>query len=399
MMKIKLLRRTLIFILASIFLVTSCSKKSAFDDIKELDSTKENHTWYYFTENSFKEIDLPQNAPKALEKPWTESIRISSMASVPDSSNSYEYNAFAVVNRLGILAISSDTATLFSDASIFPSDTADSLVFSNGTPVFYLFRSTFFNEGILSGSNSLLENYSVEKNSSVSLSRPFLVEFNPQSKISYPLVSYSNLKLSDNDQITGYFWNGKTWACSAKKIKEDKVEFSYFSWEPLAPLTELSPALNKDVFVFSSLTEDGYRKLNTPLLFEEAPVELKDLLTSIPKDFSFYITYRDNSGTSPISYYNEGTESITPLNANAQIAKRSGYIAALFEDGTTYLENTTTFTRTAFRLPKLPVGFSYGEFSIAGNYLYASWEENNFYKTIRSGFIKIDLDKVLSKQN
>ena len=201
MMKIKLLRRTLIFILASIFLVTSCSKKSAFDDIKELDSTKENHTWYYFTENSFKEIDLPQNAPKALEKPWTESIRISSMASVPDSSNSYEYNAFAVVNRLGILAISSDTATLFSDASIFPSDTADSLVFSNGTPVFYLFRSTFFNEGILSGSNSLLENYSVEKNSSVSLSRPFLVEFNPQSKISYPLVSYSNLKLSDNDQI------------------------------------------------------------------------------------------------------------------------------------------------------------------------------------------------------
>lgn len=398
MMKIKLLRNSLLFILTSI-LITSCSKKSAFDDIKELDSTKENHTWYYFTDTSFKEVDLPQNAPQSLEKPWTESVRISSMAPIPDTANYDSYNAFAVVNRLGILAISSDNVTLFSDASIFPQDTADSLVFCNGIPVFYLYRSTFFNEDILLEANSLLENNSFEQKISVSLSRPFLVEFNPQSNICYPLVSYSNLKLSDNDQITGYFWNGKTWACSVKEMKEDKVEFSYFCWEPIVPLTELSPALNKDVFIFSSLTEDGYRKLNTPLLFSEAPLELKDLLTAIPKDFSFYITYRNNSGTSPINYYNEGNESVTPLNANAQIAKRSGYIAALFEDGTTYLENTSTSAKTAFRLPKLPIGFSYGEFSIAGNYLYAAWEENNFYKTIRSGFIKVALDKVLSKQN
>ena len=40
---------------------------------------------------------------------------------------------------------------------------------------------------------------------------------------------------------------------------------------------------------------------------------------------------------------------------------------------------------------KLPEGFSYGEFTIQGHTLYASWEETDFYKTARSGFISVDL--------
>jgi hypothetical protein len=393
--------------LATLFF--SCGKKKqTSENIQEIDETKIDHSWYYFTNTNFEKIDLPQHAPRVLEKPWTESIRIASAASVPGTMQSDEYSAYAVVNRAGILACGESHAHLYCDTAIFSSDTADTLVFSDGKPVFYLYRSTFFNDAskpivssaVASAASSAAQAYTAQSSAggaSVSEARPFLVEFNPQGKVCYPLVSYSNLNLSDEDQITGYFWNGKTWACSAKKMLSDRVQFSYFYWEPLVSLTDLSPAITSNQLSFSPLTEQKYRDLNMPLLFRDAPAPLKALLASIPKDFCFYVTWRDNSGTSPLSYYQEGNDT-SPINAHALIADKAGYSAALFEDGTTYLaQNNSDKKVTAFRLPRLPAGYTYSDLAIAGNTLYAAWEESNFYKTGRAGFLTVDIAGVLSK--
>ena len=386
-------------ILASVIFIAfssfSCSKKKVEkeDSLMELRSVQKSHTWYYFTQNGFEKCDLPQKAPAVPEKPWTEAVRISSAGSVPAmDGGAYAYQAYALVNHGGILALKKDGMEFFSDVSIFASETADSLVFSKGVPIFYLYKSTFFNQ--------LKEPFSQPQESSQKPShRPFLVEFNPSSNLFFPLVSYENLHLSREDQITGYVWNGKTWACSAKRKPDaNRFEFSYFTWEPYVQLSELSPALNtEDMLLFNPSSEDEYKKLSLPKLYNSAPEKVKDLLSPIPSEFPFYLIWRDESGTTPLSYYQSGNGA-SPVSAHGIEAPLAGYIACVFADGTTYIKKTATDSQAvAFRLPLMPAGYNYGEVAIAGNYLYVAWEQTIFYKTGRSGFISVNLEDVLAQ--
>ena len=277
-MKRKQIFATVILVSAGLVLpLTSCSRsKKNRRALPELTPAQKNHVWYYFTDTSFSTIDLPQHAPEALEKPWTEAVRISSAGSVPSLDGaSYPYQAYALVNHAGILALKKDGMEFFSDASIFAGETADSLVFSKSVPVFYFYKSTFFNQLNEPFSKS---SETVQK----PMQRPFLVEFNPSAKLFFPLVSYENLHLAKEDQITGFVWNGKTWACSAKRKPDaNRFEFSYFTWEPYVQLSELSPALNtEDMLLFNSSTEDEYKKLILPKLYNSAPQKVKDLLSS-----------------------------------------------------------------------------------------------------------------------
>lgn len=367
-------------------LFASCSKKNSSQNLYEnLPTIQKKHSWFYFTENGFEKIDLPQNAPQVLEKAWTESIRISSAANLPYNKQN-SYSAYALVNRLGMIAFDGENAKLFTDNSIFSQDTASSIVFSDGIPLFYLYRSSFFNTKAF------------EQNQILQSARPFLIEFNPETKIFYPLVSYENLNLSETDQITDFFWDGKTWTCSAKKQISNGVEFSYFKWEPLVNLTDLNPALSSNYFSFSAITEDEFKKINMPKLFSDAPDDLKEILKFIPQNLTFYVSWRDTSGTSEKFYFQQGISNI-PLNANAAIISLSKYLAAIFEDGTSYIKQIEENKTVAFRLPRLPENFSYGEFVISKNTLYVAWEESNFYKTSRSGFISVDLENLFNAQN
>lgn len=376
-------------IVAALFglLFCSCSEKKAQLPVEgSVISTVKSHTWYAFTDSGFSKIDLPQKTDRILEKPWTEAVRISSAGSVISEKSGgakTPYGAYAIVNKKGLLAFSESTIDFYSDNSIFESDTADSLVYSGGMPVFYLFRSTFFNEN-LQASDTLHE------------SRPFLVEFNPSSKVFYPLVSYRNLKLNNDDQISGFFWNGETWACASKKIVSGGVEFSYFYWQPLVALADLNPAIGEETFLFNSMTEDDYKKINMPKFWNSAPAELRNLLSSIPEEYSFYVSWRDLSGTSPVSYCQTGISDFM-LNAHGGIAPESGFSFAVFSDGTTYVKKVgEEKVNCAFRLPLLPSGFSYGEVAVAGNTLYVAWEESSFFKTGRAGFIAVDLKAVMN---
>lgn len=389
MFKSSFLRKSLfVFCVGAIFV--SCSKKGgdagtasseqSLGDALELKAVQKNHQWYYFTENSFEKCELPQNSPETSELPWTETVRLTSAGTVPHGDSS---TAYALVNRLGMLTFTENGIDLHTDASIFSGVTADSIVFCEGNPVFYLYRSSFFNTDFEGSISNVVQP-----------SRPFLVEYDTRAKIFYPLVSYGNLGLDDEQQISGYFWDGKTWSCSAKKSEEGKrVEFTYFDWESKVPITELTPAISKKSdFSFRQSSEESYRLLNMPKFFNSAPQSLRDLVASIPSEFTFNITWKNGSGTSPVQYYQQGSSTV-PQYANAGANEK--YVAAVFADGTTYIKPAASDDVMAFRLPLLPAGYVYGDFAVAGNTLYVAWEQTNFYKTSRAGFLSVNLSAII----
>ncbi len=391
-MKKKICLLTALLVISTAF--TSCGKdkqgnENEISDLQQVSFVKKSHKWFYLNQDGFNEIDLPQHAPQVREQPWTEAIRIASASSLPTDTNG-EHQAYALVNRLGLLAFTGADIQLFSDTHYFNTLTADSLVFSDGLPVFYLYKSSFFNNSQQSNSN---------ENEDEDEERPFLLEFNPRNGLFFPLVSYKNLGLDTEEEIIGFFWNGESWTCASKRRKEQQIEFKYFIWQPLMSLTDLNPALlSKDSFVFKNATEDDYKKINMPHLFSSAPEDLKSLISSIPAEFSFYVSWRDGSGNSPVNYYQAGNNS-TSLNAKGISQNKTGYDVIVFSDGTTYLRKSENGNISAFRLPLLQAGYSYGEIAIAGDNLIVAWEENNFYKTKRSGFILIDLNEVVKKMD
>ncbi len=385
-MKIKILSAAVL--LTAAFFASCSSKKRSTDseitDIQQISFVKQSHKWFAFSRTDFGEVELPQEGSQALEAPWTEAIRISQAASVPASQKGDSpIQAYALVNHLGMLSFSQNEIKLYTDTTALPYLTADSMVFSDGKPVFYLYRSSFFNEESLKAD-----------------SRPFLLEFNPGTGVFYPLVSYENLKLNDDEEIVGYFWNGGTWTCAAKRILDRQVEFKYFVWQPLVDLTALSPALTSDNYIFTAATEEDYRSINMPRLFSAAPEQLKTLVSSIPSEFTFYVSWRDGSGTSPVSYYQAGKNAVS-VNAKGISDKNSSLDVIVFADGTTYLRDNKAGSNGsgetyAFRLPLLPAGYTYGEVAIAGNRMYVAWEETNFFKTGRAGFIQVELEEVIT---
>ena len=135
-----------------------------------------------------------------------------------------------------------------------------------------------------------------------------------------------------------------------------------------------------------------------PKQFSAAPDDLKKLCASIPSEFTISILWKDGSGTSAVSYYQQGSNSV-PLMANG--SHSSSYSTLLFADGTTYILNSSDTGEdspvAAFRLPLLPAGYTYGDFAIAGDTLYVAWEESSFYKTGRTGFLQVDLKAVLEQ--
>ena len=363
-----------VFLFPSIFSCTKSKKTQTIDTIEK------SHRWFYFTDNSVEEVELPKNVPDRLLKPWTEQVRISSASSNPGSMESY-----AVVNRLGILKFSQDGFKLFTDGILFDDCSADGLVYSSGKPVFYLFRSTFFNDKLLRDGKSVDDGFGM---------RTFLMEFDPGSNVFLPLVSYENLGLGAHDQITGYFWNGKSWACSSKNmtLSNDSVEFSYFKWEPVLELSDMSPAISSEYIVFSECSENEYRSMNTPKEFSSAPAEAASMLSSLGSDFPLYLKWNDGSGTSPVYYFQEGNGT-TPVNGSGQSGRCGSASCIVFSDGTTYINGKIGEKNVdmAFRLPRLPQGFVYGDFVLCGKTLYVSWEECEFFETGKSGFIQVDL--------
>lgn len=379
-----------VFFLLTIILC-GCKKKLNKDNPSNaisVEITKSNHCWYYFSNQNYNAIDLPQNAPAQPILPWTETIRISSANNTADST---DYStAYAIVNRLGMLKFDDDSITLSPDINIFSGRTAGNLVFVNNIPLFSVYKSSFFNDSITAPD--------YKNNEAAHL---FLLQFDPAAKISYPVINSNNITNKPNSEITDFHWNGNEWQCSVKTISENKNEFSYVKFNTQIPLLSISPSTADTALAIKESSIQEFRTCKTYLDYKNAPERIKKLLRGFDLDIEFIIEVKTAGGTSPRTYENHISGNLEKeLKAKAILSQ--SWSAALFEDGTLYMEGALPGKHilrsglpVAIRLPKLPVGYVYSDFVISGTTLYAAWEESSFYKTGRSGFLQVNLDRTL----
>ena len=369
------------------------SKKQAEQklDALELDAeANSTHKWYYFTQDGFAKTDKPSAAPFAGSLPYTEAIRISSANSAAGTEETSPNKAYALVNRLGVLCFNGADVSLAKDISVFTDRTAANLVFVNDTPVFSVYKSAFF--------NGTIDSDVYKKDSG---SHYFLIQFDSDSKISYPIINCTNLS-SDLAEVTDFFWSGSTWYCCLK-TSEAKTDFSYIKFTPTGPLLSISPVTASELITVQQSDVNEYRDVMHVMDYSIAPDRIRKMLRGFAGEIPFTLEVKSAGGASPRVYENivaSGDPSVQELNAKAIIAQ--SWSAALFEDGTLFIEGALTGKHilrggkaVAIRLPKLENGFVYSDFVISGTTLYAAWEETDFYKIRRSGFLSVDLDATL----
>lgn len=375
-------------------LFTGCGKKKnestpVTPDTPTVNIKNSNHTWYCFSVDSLVEIEKPQNAPYLPMTPWTEAIRVSSANNCAQSEGG-NCKAFAIVNRIGVLSFDNDNVVLSPDVSLFTDRTCGNLVFLNDTPVFSVYKSAFFNDTI---TDPLYKDENTQ--------HLFLVQFDENAKISYPIINCNNLTAEPNSEITDYNWDGLNWSCSVKTITDIKNIFSYITWKPTAPLLSISPKNAKDKIVIEEIDVDTFREANAQLEYKKAPERIKKLLAGFSGNIPFTVEIKSAGGNSPRVYVNQLENSPKKeLLAKGIIAQ--SWSSVLFEDGTLFLEGALPGKHIlrggkpiAIRLPKLPAGYVYSDFVISGTTLYAAWEETSFFKTARSGLLKVNLDESL----
>ena len=349
--------------------------------------TKAKHTWYYFSDGSYRTTAKPQYAPTAVPKPWTEAVRISS-AVLEDSDGTGSPRGFATVNRSGILVFKGSDIQLCADTEIFTGRTAGNLVFAQGVPFFSVYKSTFFNE----------------RSNVHQIKHPFLVQFNPTQNVMYPIINVENLGLSDESEITDFLFDGQYWTCSVKKSDAQRVTFSYITFQAKEDISLITPYTAQKMLHVSDADMESFRNAKKPLAFSKAPERLRELLRTIPEDVHFSVDVYTAGGHSPRTYIRAKNQNAETEELTARALLSDTWLCCLFNDGTLYL-NGALYERhilnggktLGIKLPKLPADFVYGDFVISGTMLYASWEETSFYETKRSGFISVDLDKTLYK--
>lgn len=377
-----------VLITAILFSLTACSKKQTpIPEPPVLEMQKGNHTWYSFTANGYEEVSKPQAATSIPFLPWTEAKRVSSANCTASQEN--EIKGFAVVNRLGILCLENEHITFTKDINLFKDRTAGNLVFLNDTPVFSVYKSAFFNDTI---TDPLYK--------SDNTNHLFLIQYDDQAKICYPLLNCNNLTSEINSEITDFHWDGLNWLCSVKTISDTKNSFTYINWKPGVSLLNLSPGSADTNIIITESTLDEFKDAKAELPYSKAPERIKKLLGGFDSTKNFLIEVKAAGGISPRKYSNQVIEEGEVLNAKAIIAQ--SWSGTLFEDGTLFIEGALPGKHilrngkpVAIRLPKLPAGFKYSDFVITGNTLYAFWEETNFYTTARSGMLEVNLDKSL----
>lgn len=373
----------------SVLLFSCKGKKTEITDETPQFTVKNNHTWYYFTNGAYKMVDKLINVPFQPQIPWTEAVRISSANNTSDL-NDGNYKAFAIVNRLGVITFDNENISASVDVNLFADRTAGNLVFVNNVPLFSVYKSSFFNDTITD------PNY--KKDQSTHL---FLIQFDSSANISYPLINCNNITDEPNSEVTDFYWDGLNWLCSIKTISDVKNSFSYISFNSTVPILTLSPSTVKNQITKTEIDVEDFRNSKQFLDYKNSPERIKSLLSGFDKTLPFEIEVQNAGGYSPRYYANKIANS-TDKSLKAKAVLSQSWSGALFEDGTLFLEGALPGKHilrggkpVAIRLPKLPAGFVYSNFVISGTTLYAGWEETSFYKTGRSGFIQVNLDKTL----
>ncbi|MBQ5781202.1 MAG: hypothetical protein IIW10_04575 [Spirochaetaceae bacterium] len=330
------------------------------------------HKWYSFTENEITEVTMPQNAPIIQTTAWTESIRVASSAT--DSHNGY-----FLVNRLGLIQLPDShdkKVKIFRDKTIFNDKTANSLVLVKGEPFFSTYRNSFFNF------NRGTEN------------GDFLLRFDPAQKVFSGVLSATDLEIPTYSEAIDVLYDGNEWTCVFKRIINDRADFDFVRFSTNAPLSKLQNKAKIGQLKKRFVAEDFYQNAISPRDFSIAPDAAKKIFRDLQDTIPFLLTVRTSDGSSPIYYTNDF---LTTDHFEANLFLGTDYSIAVFSDGTAYFSGKIAGSDVTkpFRLPQLPAGFQYGDIALCGRMLFVSWEENFFFETRRSGFLSVDLEKVL----
>lgn len=376
-------------ILAAALAFSGCKDKkntgsdSANTNFKEVAAKSSDHKWYYFSENSYTEVDLPQHSPILSLKPWTESLRIC------DGNVAQSEKGLLLVNHFGVLLFDNGgEPKVIQDSALFSNTTAGNLVFENSVPFFALAKNSFFNKNAAS-SDSKSETSHV-------------VKLSLENSMFFPVITYGDLKIGSNAEVSGTYFDGNEWFSSIKSSENGRTGFKYIKWKPNGDLSVLPPSTKNGKISISEISKDEYRKNLSPKTFSKAPERLKKLLSSIPADFDFSVALKKAGGASPEYFYGGDQNKNSVGNENeANAILTPDWICAVFGDGTAYFSGSlkgktllNSGKTIAFRLPKLPSEYVYGNFCISGDYLAVAWEETDFYKTGRSGFLVVDMAKI-----
>lgn len=371
---------------------TSCTKteNSEMEKLKSkmsmIPQKSDDHAWYSFANGSFIQVTLPQNSSIQPLRPWTESTRIS------DADTGLDGNGYMLVNHIGALLFEKKpNPTIINDRQLLSDSTASHLIFSDGNAYFTLSKNAAFNKTLS------------EDEVTDSPDRPYLVRIATDSKMFYPCVTYGDLKIGEGEEISGSHFDGESWISSIRYEGRDpfdgkeKVQFRYQKWYSTESYADLSAKTREGKIEMAEVLEDDYRAPKIPQAFSSASVRLRNLLSPIPDSFDYAVTVRVPGGPSP-KYYIHGSLS---ASTNANAVESPNWVCAVFADGTTYfagaLDNRPEINggnTVAFRLPKLPKNYFYTNFCISGDFMVVGWEENDFFKTGRSGFLTVDMAKL-----
>lgn len=371
-MKTKLLSATFLFFM--IFLVFGCKKEEKTIEIIDT-PTLENiktHKWYYFTSQGFSEVENIASIPRVLEKPWTETVRISKALTI----NNQVYFA---VNRKGLLICQDDFKSFKTDDNLFLDNTIGTFLVYNDFPIIHVYKNNIFN-------TSKTENNSV------------LIQYNQNSNLFYPLLQKKDLSLDISEEVVSASFINDAFVFSTKLSDNKTTTFNYYK----LPLEQEGYfTLSQSELSAQKFSATDFRETLEPATFEKAPSRLQNLLKVIPKDFSFMLHTQKNDGT-VVEFLQQKNLDSSLQEAYAYLGDT--YTAALFPDGTFYfagaLENKHILKNgepISMRLPKLPKGYKYTSFGISGTKLYCGFEEYNFYKTGITGFLEVNLEETLYK--
>lgn len=345
------------------------------------------HKWFYFSESGFEQVDKPEYAPVIQNNPWTECVRLSAAGITSDGSGN---KAYGIVSGMGLLTFNKNGPELVKDISIFENRTAGNLVFVDDSPVFSVYKSSFFNETLSS-----------EKYKNALNQHHFLIQYDERSKIFYPLLDTTNLSEEEEAEVVDFFWDGFDWTCEVKYIERGKNLCAYYKWVPNYSVTSLTPLKGSKEIRLQEIEAEDFRRTKSLVEFSKAPENLQNVLKDVSSRVYFNVEAGVAGGASPVVYSNvENQDKVASIKGKALSCKN--WTSVLFEDGTFYFQGAIKGQRVlragkpvVLRLPKLPDNYVYTSYVITGNTLYAGWEEELFYHTGRTGFVSVNLEDTL----
>lgn len=394
-MKAKIISLTLLFFSILICVCTSCTNEKDISEqytklLQENNSARVNsHRWFYFTDDGFKETDIPYNAPVVDMKPWTEAIRITSSLTLEDKS-------YLAVNKLGIIespetfgiqkeGIASETV-LIKEETFFSNASVGDLILDNNSILISFFTNQIFNESTtneLSSDDIVITSLNTET-------------FDFDSILTKAELTTDNEIDFTETEIREVFFDNSNWHFLLKSNLTAQTDFSSLSAS--IELTESdSPKIN-----IENQSVNHYRFLSSPKYYSELPNKIQDLLSPIPSSVSYLIEYYEAGKASNVQYQKGN---YTEKSILGYVQSFDHCSIALFEDGTLFFAGKLPSQKLlnngnsiAFMLPNLGEGFVYSNIALSGSTLIVGWEEKAFYKTGRSGFLAIDMEEVLYEE-